>query len=248
MINVDGGSVDADYLKMSGNFVAKFDGATLSTLVAQIGFSDTPAAAALHLKGGSQFTLGSDLVVGFDGHGQIDMSGASHLIGENTAALVGLDGVGFVHASGDSTIDLHNLEVGLRAPGFVFLDTGGAMTTDGAKLGVVVGFDGTVNLENDATWTTDDLTLGLSGNGYAYVRNNGTLTINGDGVLGQEPTGRGVVNMYGADSHLELGQTGTLEIGHLGQGELNLLSRRHVHVGRRRIAGQAARQHRHRAS
>ncbi|MBL9161883.1 MAG: hypothetical protein JNL18_03980, partial [Planctomycetaceae bacterium] len=216
MIKVNGGSVDADYFKMTGNFVAEADGAALSALVAQIGFADTPGAAApeLHLKGQAEFTVGNDLVVGFSGHGQIDMAEGSQLHGDNMNALVGLDGVGFVHASGESTIDLHHLEIGVRAAGFVFLDTGAAMTTDGAKLGLVVGFDGTANLENGGIWTTDDLTLGLSGNGYVDVRSNSTLTINGAGVLGQDPLGRGVVNMYGADSHLVLGEQGTLEIGH----------------------------------
>ena len=123
-----------------------------------------------------------------------------------------------MHVSSTSTAKMHEWNIGVFAEGSASIDTSGLVTSDKGTVGVLAGQQGTVNIESLGMWQTKELNVGQSGIGYVYVRDRGTLKVDGAAILGHNAHSRGVLNLIGAESKLQLGATGSLTIGDQGAG------------------------------
>lgn len=178
--------------------------------------------AEVRLQSDSEANFEQYITVGNTGPGTFTLKSSAKVNSPNAYEVVGLDATGFMHVADHAEVRVDDLQVGVRSQGDVAIDTDGKVFTNKATLGSVVGFEGSVNIQDNGRWDTTDITIGDSGTGWIYVRQNGTLKINGEGVLGKEASGTGILNLIGSTAKLELGASGSLKIGKEGHGELNL--------------------------
>jgi fibronectin-binding autotransporter adhesin len=189
----------------------------------EIGFGGKPleTGAILHLIN-TEATIDQYLLVGSACGGRLFLEESSIVNAPMAYVNVGQGGEGFLRVAQKSMLISKFLSVGVTNFGNVAIDSDGKATTQTGEIGVLADKQGTVNIEDGGIWDTKDLTVGQNGIGYVYVRNDGTLKITGMGVLGKSQGSRGVLNLIGADAHLDLGASGSLVIGDEGVGELNL--------------------------
>jgi T5SS/PEP-CTERM-associated repeat protein len=204
-------------------FVLNVDASTLTGLGMDVsGGEFSQRTARVQLANGSHATLEQFVVVGSAANGELDVSGSSNLTVTSGYLNIGDLAQGSLHVNQNAEVHTSDFNVGVLAQGDVAADSDGKIYSTAAYVGVYPDHDGTVNLEGGALWQTGDLQLGASGTGYVYVRNDGTLTIDHEAVLGLQPGSRGVLNLIGSQAHLELATLATLAIGKQGTGELNL--------------------------
>lgn len=178
--------------------------------------------AEVRLQSDSEANFAQYIIVGNTGPGSLTLKSGAKVTSPNAYEVVGLDATGFMHVADHAEVRLDDLQVGVRAQGDVAIDTFGKVTTNKATVGAIVGMEGSVNIQDDGRWDTTDITVGDSGTGRIYVRQKGTLKINGEGILGKEVKGTGILNLIGSMAKLELGASGSLKIGDKGTGEVNL--------------------------
>lgn len=200
------------------------DASTLQGLGMSIGSNAYTAngMAEVRLQSDSEANFAQFIIVGKTGPGTLTLKSSADVNSPNAYEVVGLDATGFMHVSDHAEVHLDDLQIGARAQGDMAIDTFGKVVTNKATLGTVVGFEGSVNIQDHGWWETTGLTVGDSGTGRIYVRQDGTLKINGEGILGKEVNGTGILNLMGSTAKLELGASGSLKIGDKGTGEVNL--------------------------
>jgi T5SS/PEP-CTERM-associated repeat protein len=204
-------------------YVLNVDASTIQGLGMDIsGGAITHTPARVQLGNGSQANLEQFVVVGTGAAGELVLTGSSMLAANTAYVNIGDLRSGLMSVAQNSEVHAKDLNVGVAEQGTVNVDSGGKIFSTAGYLGLNATRQGTVNLEGGGRWETKDLTLGQSGTGIVNVRHNGTLKITGEGVLGQNPNSRGVLNLIGAAAHAELGPMATLTIGKEGTGELHL--------------------------
>ena len=181
--------------------------------------------AELRLTGGTA-SFAQYLLVGAEGSGQLKLAGHAVVNAGEAYVNVGDLGYGFMHVTENSVIRMDELNVAVFDQGDMAIDSGGKVYSTTAHVGMINGYDGNVNVEGAedgaSLWETQDVTVGSNGTGYVYVRNNGTLRIDHEGVLGLNHGGRGVLNLIGENARLQVDPEATFAIGKEGVGELNL--------------------------
>ncbi|HEV3415583.1 MAG TPA: hypothetical protein VG056_02165, partial [Pirellulales bacterium] len=232
IINLEGATVNASTITIannstpgSGRFVTNVTDSQIQSLGMEIGFGGNTLndAAEVNLNH-SEATIDQYLLIGSQGGGRLRLNDQSTvtLSGANSYVNVGQQGEGDLLVTQMSTLTSNLLNIGVAERGTMTVDQGGRVFSQSGVLGVLAGMEGNVTLSDDALWQTNDLTVGENGTGYVYIYDQATLHIDGQGILGNAPGSRGVLNLIGPDTKLELGPSGTLTIGEEGDGELNL--------------------------
>ncbi|MDR3468179.1 MAG: autotransporter domain-containing protein [Xanthobacteraceae bacterium] len=139
-----------------------------------------------------------------------------------STGLVTIDGV-------NSELSVNNtLIVGSNSGGTLNLTNGGqALAGNSAVVGDAAGVTGTVTVDGAKSWfSANSITVGSSGTGTVTVSNGGTISAGSALDLGFATSGNGTVTVTGAGSTLQVGSggTGSLIIGDLGAGTLNINS------------------------
>jgi T5SS/PEP-CTERM-associated repeat protein len=232
-VNFNNATLTASVLAVSqlpnsySEFPVTLTDSNLSVFDFKIGFADNDIdhAAVVRLAATDAMVYLA-LNIGDDGGGVLRLEHGSQLLSGSTAyANVGVNGAGFLLIADNSEFRIPTLNVGLDAQGDVGIVTGGRLYANEATVGGLPGRDGTVDIQggtHDSLWDVTDLTVGAAGTGYVYVRDYGVLELRGEGVLGYESGSRGVLNLVGAFSKLQIEPGATLQIGREGAGELHL--------------------------
>ena len=136
------------------------------------------ASGWMNILGGSTATVTNDTSIGFNA---------------NTNGTVVVDGVG-------SRLDTRTLNVGFLGTGALNILNGGQVTsTTRTILGNSISASGTVTVNGtgSALAIHDDLWIGNAGAGSLEISDGGLVDIAGDATLGNNPTGRGTLNLNG---------------------------------------------------
>lgn len=187
-----------------------------------VGFGDGDAPVEVTLMNQSDAVFTQFLTVGQEGRGALALEGTSKMLSPAAYGIIGSEGPGFLHISDHSEVSLDTIQIGLNDEGDVAIDTTGKLITNDGILGEIAGKQGTANVETSGRWETDKLTVGKNGIGYLYVRDQGTVKIEEQAILGEHESGHGFLYLIGANSHLELAQGSSLTIGREGSGTLNI--------------------------
>jgi T5SS/PEP-CTERM-associated repeat protein len=231
-INFNESMVHASVLKVwqaSGSMATvTLTDSSLAAADVQIGFNENELAHAAEVKlVHSNSTIHLALIIGYEGAARLSLAQESHLNAATAYVNIGDEGQGDLQISEDSEMHVRQLNIAAGHEGTVGISDGGKLYTDEATVGFLSGEgrSGTVDItggENDSLWDVTDLIVGEFGTGFVYVRDFGILRIRGEAVLGKNEGSRGVVNLIGTQSTLDLVSGATLAIGEEGAGELHL--------------------------
>ncbi|QDU89035.1 putative lipoprotein [Pirellulimonas nuda] len=209
-----------------------FDNGRIETLGVQVASANSVLGAGLaNVVWGNDSLVNIDqfLLVGVDVAPTAQAGVARVTIEENTLVAannayvnVGERNRGEVFVRQGAELRAREVAVGVHDEGLVSIDSMGKVLSGDAYLARVAGSTGTINVEQGGEWETGNLVIGEYDTGYAFIRDGGTLKVNSVGVLGFSENARGVLNLIGPTAKLDLGQSGSLQIGGEGRGELNL--------------------------
>lgn len=222
-------SVGDDFLDLSGPsvhpYVVNVDASTLTGLGLSIRGSRAGVVSHVQLTNGSAAEYEQYVLVGadrLDTLSELVVKGGSTLRAPQAYVNVGEQGPGAMVVADGSFAFMREFNVGVFAKGSVNITNAATVTSDAGALGVISGNEGTVNIETRGTWNTKALTIGQDGTGFVFVRDQSTLKVDGDAILGHHLNSHGFLNLIGPDAKLQLGASGTLTIGDEGAGELHL--------------------------
>ena len=222
LISITGGSqVLGGVIKSSRGFT-RLSESFMRGFGMEVGFSGEAAPAEVTLTNQSDAIFTQFLVVGKEGRGAVALEGTSKMISPEAYGIIGAEGVGSFRISDHSEVELDRIQIGENETGDVAIDTTGKLITNDGILGERQDKQGTANVESHGLWETDNLTIGKDGIGYLYIRDEGTVKIEEEAILGESATGHGFLSLIGPNSKLELAQGGSLTIGQEGTGELSL--------------------------
>jgi T5SS/PEP-CTERM-associated repeat protein/autotransporter-associated beta strand protein len=190
-----------------------------SDATSYIGYGSGTGVATIS-GAGSQWNIGSDLVVGFQGNGTLNVQSGGEVSSVNGTLGVLSGGIGIATVSGNGSqwTTTDSLAVGGNGNGTLNVQSGGKVNSRVGYIGIGVA---TVS-GNGSQWSSGQvLFIGASGNVNDFGESgNGTLTVDAGGrvtadlvIMANRVSMTGTVNLNGTS-----GSRGVLETGYVSKG------------------------------
>ncbi|MHC5002388.1 MAG: thrombospondin type 3 repeat-containing protein [Planctomycetota bacterium] len=207
-------------------------GATLTTReLAKIGDNVGATGSATVTGAGSAWTAEQLLRVGANGDGSLTVGAGGTLSsqGAELARQPGSSASVTLTGAGSTWTDSVDVAVGVRGPATLLVEAGAALHAATARLGVEADGSGEIVVAGASWPDAVELSIGLLGSGALTVQDGGSVTTldpaTGTIVAGQ-PGSVSAITVTGAGS--ALATAGTLEVGALGDGDLEVGAGGHV--------------------
>jgi T5SS/PEP-CTERM-associated repeat protein len=180
---------------------------------------------------GSTWNNSSNLYVGNSGTGTMNITAGGHVTNVTgyIAGQNGGSGQATVDGTGSSWTNSGMLNVGYGGNGRLTITRQAQVSSGQGVIGSAVGSSGTVTVDGSGSRWTANLTVGLGGSGTVNI-SNGAVVTDGSGFIpegasfiGYNSGSTGSVTVDGPDSNWRAGHL--LEVGHQGQGSLNVTDR-----------------------
>ena len=242
--------LDSDTLAVGGTRSAAIhmaDSALVSSGIGIVGEGKGVGGTARVIGAGTQWVNTTNLVVGQEGNGQIEVMDLARL--QSPAASVGQreGSVGQVQLTGGAHWQATNdagtvgtLLVGEGGTGTVTLAGAASFTTLVTTIGDAVSSSGFQTRSNGAVvlgdagtlWTTDKLTVGHQGDG-SFAAASGSRLAARTATLGLAANGQGLLTASGAGTRIDIAQD--LSVGFAGAGTVTVGSGAVLSVGAARL-------------
>ena len=199
------------------------------------------ASGIVNISGsGASLALTSDLVAGYEGSGEINVSGGATVTNGgygNIGRMVSATGTVNVSDSGSTWTSSNTLNVGSEGTGYLNITNGGAVSCPYAIIGNATGANGTATISGtDSAWTvTGDIRVANAGEAELNITSGATMDVGGYVILADDPGSSAVVNVSGSGSEWNI--TDTTQVGRYSTAELNITSGGKVNSGYRGIIG-----------
>ncbi len=194
-----------------------------------IGYADASSGEVAIDGSGSQWTTNfSDLFIGYDGNGTLNITNGGR-VESTVAAVIGRNSgsTGSVTVEGEGSIwrvidqlpppEGQDLLVGSAGSGTLNIMDGGRLLTFSASLGYFSSAAGSVTVDGiGSNWDNSFLYVGFSGTGTLMVTNGGTVSTTYHASVGYTTGATGSVTIDGAGSAWSVG--GGLYIGASSEG------------------------------
>ena len=197
---------------------------------------------------GTTWTVGGPMTIGYFGTGKVTVSGGASLVVQGSDLYLGKaqggSGTLVLDGAGSSLVDTNTmLHVGEEGTGELDLQNGASLDESGQDftLGLQYTGTGTIRVLSGGSLKTGALTLGGAGEGNLVVGGGssaGSLTVDGNTVIGGSATGIGHLAIGGAGAQATF--QGYVTVGASGYGLLGLLPNASATIQDDLILGQNA--------